>query len=47
MEWKVDDRGRARVSHRARRRVALPAGDVHGVQAGSRGELVAVLATTT
>ena len=47
MERKVEDRGRARVDHSVLRRVALPAGDGHGVQAGSRGEPVAIRATTS
>ena len=47
MERKVENRGRERVGHSMLRWVAVPAGDVHGVQAGSRGEPVAVRATTT
>jgi hypothetical protein len=47
MERKVEDSGRARVDHSVLRRVAVPAGDVHWVQTGSRGEPVAVRATTT
>jgi hypothetical protein len=47
MERKVDDRGRSRVDHSALRRLAAPAGDGRGVQAGSRGESVAVRAMTT
>jgi hypothetical protein len=47
MERKVEDRGRARVDHTVLRRVAAPAGDVRGGQAGNRGEPVAVRATAT
>ena len=47
MERKVEDSGRARVEHSVLRRVDVSAGDGHGVQAGSRGEPVAIRATTT
>jgi NAD(P)-dependent dehydrogenase (short-subunit alcohol dehydrogenase family) len=36
MERKVEDRGRARVDHRVLGRVAVPAGDMRGGQAGYR-----------
>jgi hypothetical protein len=47
MERKIEDRGRSHVYHSALRRVAAPAGDVCGVQAGSRGESFAVRAMAT